>query len=413
MSKPERPKSHRRGPLAGLTVIELAHIMAGPVCGLMLADMGADVIKVEKHPGGDDSRRFLPPDIAGESAAFMMMNRNKRGIAVNLKTPDGQAVVRRLLERADVVIENYRRGTMARLGLSYESLAAANPGLIYCEISGFGRSGPYAERGGFDLIAQGMSGLMSVTGEGHGRPPVKVGAPITDITAGILGAMGVAAAYSERLRTGRGQRVDTSLFEAGIVHSYWASAITFATGRPPGPMGSAHPLNAPYQAFRTKDGWITVGAANQTNWLRLVEVIGAPELAADPRFKVNAGRMTNLPALVEALTPHLAARTTADWLERLEAAGVPAGPVLDIAEMHRDPQTLARDMVVSAEHSRLGPVKTIGLPVKFSETPGGIVRGAPLYGEHSREVLAEFGFGDKEIERLAAADAIALSEGGD
>jgi len=413
MTKPERPRSQRHGPLAGLTVIELAHIMAGPVCGLMLADMGADVIKVEKHPGGDDSRRFLPPDIEGESAAFMMMNRNKRGIAVNLKTGDGQAVVRRLLESADVVIENYRMGTMARLGLSYESLAAANPGLIYCEISGFGRTGPYAERGGFDLIAQGMSGLMSVTGEGEGRPPVKVGAPVTDITAGILGAMGVAAAYGERLKTGRGQRVDTSLFEAGIVHTYWASAITLATGRPPGPMGSAHPLNAPYQAFRTADGWITVGAANQVNWLRLVRVIEAPELGEDPRFEENADRMTNLPVLVDVLAPHLATRTTDDWLARLEAAGVPAGPVLNIAEMHRDPQTLARDMVVGAEHGRLGPVETIGLPVKFSETPGGVVRGAPLYGEHSREVLAEFGFGDAEIERLLDAGAIAVPDGGD
>jgi crotonobetainyl-CoA:carnitine CoA-transferase CaiB-like acyl-CoA transferase len=402
----------RRGPLAGLKVIELAHIMAGPVCGLMLADMGADVIKLEKHPGGDDSRRFLPPDIAGESAAFMMMNRNKRGIAVDLKSEDGKAVARRLLERADVVIENYRRGTMARLGLSYDSLAAANPGLIYCEISGFGRSGPYAERGGFDLIAQGMSGLMSVTGEGHGRPPVKVGAPVTDITAGILGAMGVAAAYAERLKTGRGQRVDTSLFEAGIVHTYWASAITFATGRPPGPMGSAHPLNAPYQAFRTADGWITVGAANQTNWLRLVEVLGVRELAEDPRFQENADRMANLPALIDALAPHFAARPAADWLARLEAAGVPAGPVLDIAEMHRDPQTLAREMVVSVEHSRLGPVQTIGLPVKFSGTPGGVRRAAPLYGEHSREVLAEFGFAAAEIERLLAAGAVAAADDG-
>ena len=405
-------KTEFQGPLAGLKVIELAHIMAGPVCGLMLADMGADVIKVEKHPGGDDTRRFLPPDIAGESAAFMMMNRNKRGIAVNLKTGDGKAVMRRLLESADVVIENYRLGTMARLGLSYESLAAANPGLIYCEISGFGRTGPYAERGGFDLIAQGMSGLMSVTGEGEGRPPVKVGAPITDITAGILGAMGVAAAYGERLKTGRGQRVDTSLFEAGIVQTYWASAITFATGRPPGPMGSAHPLNAPYQAFRTEDGWITVGAANQVNWLRLVRVIDAPELAADPRFTENADRMKNLPALVEALTPHLASRTAADWLTRLEAAGVPAGPVLNIAEMHSDPQAIARDMVVSTEHSRLGPVETLGLPVKFSATPGGVLRGAPLYGEHSREVLAEFGFGADEIARLLEADVIAVSDGG-
>ncbi len=403
-------QGERRGPLTGLKVIELAHIMAGPVCGLMLADMGADVIKVEKHPGGDDSRHFLPPDIGGESAAFMMMNRNKRGIAVNLKTDGGRAVIRRLIEGADAVIENYRLGTMARLGLSYDSLAAANPGLIYCEISGFGRSGPYAERGGFDLIAQGMSGLMSVTGEGAGRPPVKVGAPVTDITAGILGAMGVAAAYAERLRTGRGQRVDTSLFEAGIVHSYWASAITFATGRPPGPMGSAHPLNAPYQAFRTKDGWITVGAANQTNWHRLVRVIDAAELAEDPRFRRNADRMAHLPALVDALAPHFEARSTADWLARFEAAGVPAGPVLNIAEMHADPQTIARDMVVSAEHSRLGPVKTIGLPVKFSATPGGVGRAAPLYGEHSREVLAEYGFADEEIGRLVASGAVAAAD---
>ena len=205
-----------RGPLAGLKVIELAHIMAGPVCGLMLADMGADVVKVEKVPGGDDSRRFVPPDIDGEPAAYMMMNRNKRGIAVDLKSDGGKAVLRRLLSTADVVIENYRRGTMERFGLGYETLKRDNPSLIYCEISGFGRTGPYAERGGFDLIAQGMSGLMSITGEAPGRPPVKVGAPITDITAGVLGAMGVAAAYAHRLKTGEGQRVDTSLFEAAI-----------------------------------------------------------------------------------------------------------------------------------------------------------------------------------------------------
>ena len=272
-------------PLDGITVIELAHIMAGPVCGLMLADMGADVIKVEKVPGGDDSRRFLPPDIDGESAAFMMLNRNKRGIAVNLKHEDGKAVLRRLLATADVLIENYRRGTMERLGLGYEVLKEDNPGLIYCEISGFGRTGPYRDRGGFDLIAQGMSGLMSITGEGPGREPVKVGAPVTDITAGILGAMGVLAAYVHRLKTGQGQRVDTSLFEAGIVHSYWQSAICLATGESPGPMGSAHPLNAPYQAFRTADGWITVGAANQANWLKILDVLEVPGIAEAMRVQ--------------------------------------------------------------------------------------------------------------------------------
>jgi len=249
----------RKGPLSGLKVIELAHVMAGPVCGLMLADTGAEVIKVEKVPGGDDSRHSLPPDIGGEAAAFLMVNRNKRGIAVDLKSAAGKKILRRLAATADVLIENYRAGTMDRLGLGYETLRADNPGLIYCEISGFGRSGPYGGRGGFDLIAQGMSGLMSITGEGPGRAPVKVGAPVTDITAGILAAMGVLAAVVERHKTGRGQRVDTSLYEAGIIHTYWQSAIAFATGVSPGPMGSAHPLNAPYQAFETADGWIHLG----------------------------------------------------------------------------------------------------------------------------------------------------------
>jgi crotonobetainyl-CoA:carnitine CoA-transferase CaiB-like acyl-CoA transferase len=398
-----------RGPLKGMKVIELAHIMAGPVCGLMLADMGADVIKVEKMPGGDDTRRSVPPDIDGESAAFMMMNRNKRGIAVNLKEEKGKEVLRRLLKDADVVTENYRRGTMEKLGLGYDALTKINPGLIYCEISGFGRTGPYADRGGFDLIAQGMSGLMSITGEGPGRPPVKVGAPVSDITAGILSAMGVLAAYTHKMKTGEGQRVDTSLFEAAITHTYWQSAIAFATGEPPGPMGSAHPLNAPYQSLRTRDGWVNIGAANQANWLRLLDVLEAPELAEDERFRDNRGRMTHLSELVEALERHMVARTTAEWLAKFEEAGLPAGPVLDIAEMHRDPQTVARDMVAEVEHARLGPVKTLGLPVKFSRTPGGVVMAAPTYGQHTIDVLAEHGYGAGEIRALADSGVIAVA----
>ncbi len=394
-----------RGPLAGMKVVELAHIMAGPVCGMMLADMGADVIKVEK-PEGDDSRRFLPPDINGESAAFMMMNRNKRGIALNLKALEAVDVLRRLLSDADVLIENYRIDTMDKLGIGYDLLRQVNPKLVYCAISGFGRTGPYANRGGFDLIAQGMSGLMSITGEGPGRPPVKPGAPISDITAGILAAMGCIAAYSHAQRTGEGQTVDTSLFEAGITLTYWQSAIAFATGLAPEPLGSAHPLNAPYQSFRTQDGWINVGAANQRNWMRLLDVIEAPELGDDPRFASNHARIMNLAALVPLLEERLITQTTEHWLAAMEDAGLPAGPVLTITEMQRDPQAQAREMIVETEHPVAGTTQAIGLPVKFGATPGGVSRPAPMLGQHGREILAERGYDDRAIEALIAAGAV-------
>ncbi len=396
------------GPLAGLKVFELAHIMAGPVCGALLADMGADVIKVEKVPDGDDSRRMVPPTIDGESAAFMILNRSKRGTAINLKTEGGKTVLRRLLRTADVLIENYRPGTMERLGLGYESLRKENPTLIYCQVTGFGATGPYADRAGFDLIAQGMSGLMSLTGEGPGRPPVKAGVPVGDITAGILAATGILAAYVHRLKTGRGQRIDTSLLEASIVHTAWPAAIYFATGVSQGPLGSAHPLSAPYQAFPTADGWVNIGAANQANWLRLLEVVELPELGNDPRFQDNAARMVNLPALVELLTERFRKRRTAEWLARLETAGVPAGPVLSMSEMLSDPQVHARNMVVEVEHSRVGRTKALGTPVKFSETPAAVRRAAPVLGEHTREILREYGYSDTEIEGfIAAGDVIA------
>lgn len=392
------------GPLAGCRVIELAHIMAGPVAGLMLADMGADVIKVEKLDG-DDSRRFVPPTMNGESAAFMMMNRNKRGIVLDLKSEGGKSVMKRLVRDADVLIENYRLGTMEKLGLGYDELSRINPGLIYCEVSGFGRTGPYAHRGGFDLIAQGMSGLMSITGEGPGRPPVKVGAPVSDITAGILAAMGIAAAYAHKLKTGQGQKVDTSLFEAAITQTYWQSAIAFATGAAPAAMGSAHPLNAPYQAFETADGYINIGAANQANWMRMLKILDAEDLNDDPRFSRNAGRIQNLAALAQILNVHFRKRKTSEWLSAFEDAGMPAGPVLSITDMHEDPQALAREMIVSTQHPLAGEVKTIGLPVKFSCTPGGVRRCAPLKGEHTIEILREIGFNDPELRQLLDARA--------
>ena len=394
------------GPLAGVKVIELAQIMAGPTCGMLLADMGADVIKVERIPGGDDTRRMNRPEVNGESAAFMAMNRNKRGIALDLKRPAAREALMRMVARSDVVTENYRRGTMEKLGLGYDALKSVNPALIYCSISGYGRSGPYADKGGFDLIAQGMSGLMAITGE-PGGAPVKAGSPICDINAGILGALGIVAAYVHRLRTGEGQLVDTSLFEAGIQQTYWQSAIFFATGHSPAPTGSAHILSAPYQAFRAKDGWLTIGGANQANWERLARVLGAPEWLADERFGSNSDRMKNLDALTPLMNAKLGQKTVREWTALLEAEGVPCGPINSIGDMAADPQTLAREMVVELEHPRAGRTRALGLPIKFSATPGRVARPAPCYGEHTREVLGEFGFSAPEIEALLASGAAA------
>lgn len=396
-------------PLEGIKVVELGHLMAGPVCGLMLADMGADVVKVEKAPDGDPARRFVPPEIEGESAAFMMLNRGKRGIAVDLKRPEGVTLVRRMIRKADVVIENYRTGTLDRLGLGYDSVRENNPGLVWCEISGFGRTGPYADVGGFDLIAQGYSGILSLTGEGPGRPPVKCGPPLTDVTAGILGAMGSLAAILHRLLTGEGQRVDTSLFEAGIAHTYWQSAVTLATGRSPGPMGSSHPLSAPYQAFETADGWLTLGASSQATWERLPAVVEMAELVDDPRFADNSARVTNADDLAAILAPVLKKKSTAEWLQRFEATGVPAGPVADLQEALSHPQTLAREMVTEVEHTKLGTMRTLGFPVKLSASPARIGRGAPLLGEHTREVLLENGYTDAALVELQSSGVVICS----
>ncbi len=394
-----------QGALKGIKVVELAQIMAGPTCGMLLADMGADVIKVEKLPGGDDTRSYTEPSIDGESAAFMILNRNKRGIAVNLKKPGGLEVVKRLLADADVVTENYRKGTLEKLGLGYDVLEKLNPRLIYCAVSGYGRTGPYADKGGFDLIAQGFAGIMSITGE-PGGPPAKSGTSIADINAGILAALGIVSALVSRATTGRGQMVETSLMEAAIQQTYWQSAIFFATGQNSGPSGSAHILTAPYQAFPTADGWINIGGANQSNWERIVKVIGRPELGSDPRFVNNGERMKNLAALTPLLAERLKSRRSADWIREFEAAGVPVGPVNKIGDMLADPQVAAREMVVDVEHSRVGRVKTLGMPIKFSGTPGAITRAAPLLGEHTREILGILGYSGAEIEVLEQAGAV-------
>ena len=398
------------GPLDGVKVLEVAQVVAGPTCGYMLADLGADVIKVERVPGGDDTRHSIPPEIDGEAAAFLMLNRNKRSIAIDLKNAAGREVFRRLADSADVVVENFRKGAMERLGLDHESLSATNPGLIYAAISGFGRSGPYASRGGYDLIAQAMSGLMSITGEDTGGPPVKIGSPIADFAAGILAALGIVSAYVHRLKTGEGQFIDTSLFEAGISATFHQTAMFLATGVSPGPMGSAHPLNAPYQAYQTKDGWIAIGASNQANWLRFAEALGAKRLTIDPRFRTNADRMANLDKLTAELAPLFSEFTTDDLVSKFEQVGVPAGPVNSIGEMTEDPQTLERAMITEVTHSRIGRVRTLGSPIKLAKTPTSLRRGAPLLGEHTAEVLHELGYAREDIDRLAADGAVIIAD---
>ncbi len=396
------------GPLAleGVHVLDLSQIMAGPFCGMLLADMGADVVKVEKPGGGDDSRRMGPPFLSGESVAFLAMNRNKRGIVVDLKKPEGQALLRRLASRADVLVEGFRPGTLEELGLGCERMLSERPELIYCSISGFGQTGPYRERGGFDLVAQGMSGLMSVTGH-PGQPPVKVGVPIADLNAGMYAAYGVLCAYIHRLRTGKGQLVDTSLFEAGIAYTIWESAQYFATGEAPRPMGSAHRLSAPYQAFPTADGHLTVGGANQSTWEKLCRALEREDLALDPRFRDNASRTTRAAELAAELGKIFSARPTAEWLARLEAAGVPAGPLHDMPAVYADPQARARGMMVEIDHPKAGRVKNIGLPVKLSGTPGAIRRPAPTLGQHTDEVLREAGLAAGEISELRRSGAVA------
>jgi len=387
------------GPLRGMRVLELAQIMAGPTCGMLLADMGADVVKVEKLPGGDDSRSYSEPRINGESAPFMMLNRNKRGIAIDLKKPAGRDVLLRMVRSADVLIENYRRGTLEKLELGYDVLSKTNPGLIYCAISGYGRDGPFGDKGGFDLIAQGFAGLMAITGE-PGGPPVKTGPPVADINAGILAAVGILAAYAHKQKTGKGQVVDTSLMEAALQQTYWHAAIYFATGVSPGPTGSAHLLTAPYQAFAASDGWLNIGGANQANWERIAVVLGHPEWCDDPRFISNSARMQNLGALTEAMRPILATRTRTEWIAAFDAAGVPAGPVHSIGEALEHPQTRARRMVVDVDHPQAGRTHALGCPVHFSATPTRVDRAAPLLGQHTRDVLREYGYSKGEIDLL-------------
>ncbi len=387
-------------PLRKIKVLDLTQVMAGPFCCQLLADMGADVTKVEPPGTGEQSRRSLGFRMKGDdTAAFLAVNRNKKSVTLNLKEDAAREVFYRLARDADVLVENFRPGVTKKLGIDYETLKELNPRLIYASISGFGQTGPYAMRAGYDLIAQGMSGVMSVTGE-PGGPPAKCGIPIGDLSAGLFCAFGILTAHVAREETGEGQHVDTSLFEGALALSIWETAELWATGRIPQPFGSAHRLTAPYQALKTSDGYINVGANNQRLWTRFCVAMGREELAEDARFVTNDDRMKNRAELTGELEKTLVEKSTKEWEEIFLEAGFPVGPIHDYGQVFEDPHTLAREMMVEMDHPVEGTVKGLGIPVKLSETPGEIRHAAPLLGEHTEETLKGLGYSEEKIADL-------------
>jgi formyl-CoA transferase/CoA:oxalate CoA-transferase len=385
-------------PLDDLTVVDLTRALAGPYCTMMLADLGARVIKIETPDGGDDTRGWGPPFIEGESAYFMSINRNKSSVTLNLREARARDLLWRLLGRADVLVENFRPGAMDRLGFGYDAVHAALPALVYCSISGFGQTGPYRERAAYDLIVQGMGGLMGITGEPDGAP-MRVGVAVADICAGMFAAYAVLAALRARDRTGRGQRVDASMLDGQVAWMTYMAANYFATGRDPERVGSAHTNLVPYQPFRTRDGFVNVAVGSEGLWQRFCAAVGSP-LAADARFATNADRVAHRGELIEVLAPVLASRTTEEWVGRFLEHGVPAGPISRMHEVMDDPQVRARGMVVEVEHPRAGRIRVNGVPVKLSDTPGGVRTPPPALGEHTEAVLGELGLGPEDVAAL-------------
>jgi len=396
----------RTGALTGLTVLDLTRVLSGPFATMTLADLGADVVKIEQPGTGDDTRQWGPPFQGDEAAYFLSVNRNKRSLAVDLKLTDGLALVRDLARRADVVVENFRPGTAARLGLGYDDLSADNPGLVYASISGYGQTGPDSHRAGYDAIAQARSGIMSVTGEADG-PPVRVGVSSADLVAGMWAVIGILAALRERDRSGQGQWVDISLLDGSVSWLTYVAAGYFATGTRPPRYGSAHPTIAPYQGFATKDGELMLAVGNDAIWRRFAPVAGLDDLVDDPRFATNPLRVSHRDELLPLVADAMASRTSAQWVEVLDAAGVPVGPIQTVDEVVTDPQVLARGMVGEVEHPTAGTLRTIGCPVRLTATPPQVRTAPPLLGQHTDDVLAELGVDAERLTALRASGAVA------
>ncbi|MHB8782215.1 MAG: CaiB/BaiF CoA transferase family protein [Desulfobacteria bacterium] len=389
------------GPLEGVRILDLSRVLAGPFCTMILGDLGAEVIKVERPAGGDDTREWGPPFASGESAYYLCVNRNKKSVALDLKSPKGIAAVRALASRSDVVIENFRVGVADKLGLGYDALAEGNPGLVYCSVTGYGQTGPYRDLPGYDFIAQAMSGLMSVTGEPGGEP-MKLGVATVDLTTGMYAAVAILAALRRRDSTGVGQRIDLALMDSALSWLANVGENHLVSGEVPGRFGNAHATIVPYQVFRSKDGYLAVGIGNDRQYRKFCEIAGAPELSSDERFSTNPERVRNREALIPLLERVFATRPTAEWIERLWSEGIPAGPINTVDRALEDPNTLAREMVVDMPHPKAGSVRLIGSPMKFSATPVEYRRPPPLLGEHTEEVLRDvLGMPAEAIRELA------------
>jgi formyl-CoA transferase/CoA:oxalate CoA-transferase len=391
-------------PLEGIRVLDFTRVMSGPFATMLLGDLGADVIKIEP-PGGDDTRGWGPPWIGGDSAYFMSANRNKRSIIIDLKKLEGKEVVKKLVEKADVVVENFRPGVAEQLGIGYDHLSKINPRIIYCSISGFGQSGPYRDKPGYDLVALAMSGLMSITGEPN-RPPVKFGVPIADLTTALFAALSIVSALYWREKTGKGQYIDMALLDAQVLLLSHQAFNYFAAGEEPRRMGSAHPNIVPYQAFETSDGYIIVTVGSEKLWEQFCKAIGRPDLIENPKFKTNADRVINREELIEELERVFKSKPTRFWIEELERARVPVAPILTVGQVLSDEHVRYRGMVLEIEHPEAGVIKMLGTPFKMSETPGMVRSPPPTKGQHTFEILRELGFDYEEIIELKSKHVV-------